>query len=74
VAQLVREKTGKQVSVRTVRRIGKEELGAKKARGRKRTAEESEYSGARGREIAFMQGERHTDFSDAFLLFIFSVA
>ena len=38
----VRVKTGKEVSARTVRRYGKEELGAKQRRGKKRTAEESE--------------------------------
>lgn len=41
VAQSVREKTGKGVSDRTIRRIGKEQLGGRKTRGRKRTAEES---------------------------------
>jgi transposase len=41
VANQVREKTGKQVSDRTVRRIGTEELGGRKTRGKKRTAEES---------------------------------
>lgn len=40
VAEAVREKTGKQISDRSVRRIGREELGAKKTRGTKRTAEE----------------------------------
>lgn len=38
----VREKTGKEVSARTVRRYGKEELGARQRRGKKRTADESE--------------------------------
>jgi transposase len=37
----VREKTGKEVSSRTVRRYGKEELGARLRRGKKRTADES---------------------------------
>lgn len=40
IANQVREKTGKSVSDRTIRRIGKEELGAVKTKGRKRTAEE----------------------------------
>ena len=44
VAVQVREKTGKHVSDRTVQRIGKEELGGKKTRGRKRSAEESKYT------------------------------
>ena len=38
----VRAATGTEVSLRTVRRYGEEELGAKKRRGIKRTAEESE--------------------------------
>jgi transposase len=37
----VRAATGTEVSLRTVRRYGKEELGAKKHKGIKRTAEES---------------------------------
>jgi len=37
------DKTGKEVSVQTVRRIGHEELGARHRRGKKRTADESEY-------------------------------
>jgi transposase len=42
VAEQVREKTGKAVSDRTVQRVGKQELGGRKTRGKKRTAEESE--------------------------------
>jgi hypothetical protein len=42
VAERVREATGKSVSDRTVQRIGKEELGGRRTRGKKRTAEESE--------------------------------
>ena len=38
----VREKTGAEVSLRTLQRYGKEELGATMRRGKKRTAEESE--------------------------------
>jgi transposase len=37
------DKTGKQVSIQTVRRIGHEKLGARQRRGKKRTADESEY-------------------------------
>jgi hypothetical protein len=44
IASKVREATGINVSDRTVRRIGKEELGAKKKRGNKRTAQECEYN------------------------------
>jgi transposase len=40
LAACLRERTGKNVSDRTVQRIGKEQLGAKKTRGKKRTAEE----------------------------------
>lgn len=42
IAESLRRKTNKSVSDRTVRRIGKEELGARKTKGLKRTAEESE--------------------------------
>ena len=38
----VQQKTGKEVSARTLRRYGKEQLGAKQRRGKKRTAEESQ--------------------------------
>jgi hypothetical protein len=38
----VQAKTGKELSLRTLRRYGKEELGAKQRRGKKRTADESE--------------------------------
>lgn len=41
VAQQLRARTGKTVSDATVRRYGKEQLGIKKGRGKKRTAEES---------------------------------
>ena len=44
VADTVRQRTGKEVSLRTVRRYGKEELGARQRKGKKRTAEESEYA------------------------------
>jgi len=38
----VRQKTGKQVSIQTLRRYGHKELGAKQKRGKKRTADERE--------------------------------
>ena len=41
IAQQLRKNTGKQVNDRTVRNYGKEQLGIKKGRGKKRTAEES---------------------------------
>lgn len=37
----VREKTGTQISLRSLQRYGKEELGAKQRRSKKRTAAES---------------------------------
>jgi hypothetical protein len=37
----VRAKTGKELSLRTLRRYGKEQLGAKQKRSKKRTADES---------------------------------
>ena len=46
----VRQKTGKELSARTLRRYGKEELGAKQKRGKKRTADESEYMLTQERE------------------------
>src|SRR6185312_9930961 len=38
----VQQRTGAKVSLRTLQRYGKEELGAMKRKGKKRTAEESE--------------------------------
>ena len=40
----VQQKTGKQVSLRTIQRYGKEELNAKQIRGKKRTANECQSS------------------------------
>jgi hypothetical protein len=40
--QSVRQKTGKQIALRTLQDYGKKELGAKQRRGKKRTADESE--------------------------------
>lgn len=42
----VRQKTGKQVSIQTLRRYGRQELGAKQKRGKKRTADERECTRA----------------------------
>lgn len=44
LADTVRRATGKDVSDRTVRRIGKGELEAKKKRGKKRTADECKHA------------------------------
>jgi transposase len=43
IAGLVRQNTGKSVSVQTVRRIGKQQLGASQRRGQKRTAAECKH-------------------------------
>lgn len=48
----VQAATGTDLSLRTLRRYGKEELGAKQRRGKKRTTEESEYGGEGVREFA----------------------
>jgi transposase len=50
IAEHVRQNTGKSVSDRTVRRIGKEELGASQRRGQKRTAAECQYIHTPNRE------------------------
>ena len=42
----VREKTGAEIPLRTVQRYGKEELGVRQRRGKKRTAEERQYTDA----------------------------
>ena len=42
----VRQKTGKELSLRSLQRYGKEELGAKQRRGKKRTSEECECAAA----------------------------
>lgn len=46
----VQAKTGKHISIQTLRRIGKQELGAKQKRSKKRTADESESTEAHERE------------------------
>jgi transposase len=46
----VKAKTGKEISIQTLRRIGKEELGAKQKRSKKRTADESESIQQREKE------------------------
>jgi transposase-like protein len=40
----VEEKTGKSMSPRTLRRYGEEDLAARRTQGKKRTADESEYT------------------------------
>jgi hypothetical protein len=53
----VRQKTGKELSLRSLQRYGKEELGAMKRRSKKRTAAESEYSAACERGQALLLAE-----------------
>jgi hypothetical protein len=43
IQQQVQDRTRKQVSIQTIRRYGKDELGARFIRGKKRTREESKY-------------------------------
>lgn len=53
----VQAKTGKNISIQTLRRIGKEELGARQKRSKKRTADESEYTEAIKRECGCLPVE-----------------
>ena len=46
----VKEKTGKEISVQTLRRYGKEECAAKQRHSKKRTADESEHTRTRDNE------------------------
>jgi hypothetical protein len=46
LVESIQHKTGKQVSPRTIQRIGKNELRGRKTRGKKRTADECEYTNA----------------------------
>lgn len=48
----VQRKTGKQLSLRTLQRTGKEELGARSKHTKKRTADESEHTRHSGRRCA----------------------
>jgi transposase len=54
----VRAKTGKELSLRTLRRYGKEQLGAKQKRSKKRTAGESESAEAHEGERACLPVEQ----------------
>jgi hypothetical protein len=53
----VRQKTGKQLSIQSLRRIGREQLGAKHKRSKKRTSQESECTAIRGMEHAPLPAE-----------------
>jgi transposase len=57
----VQAATGAAVSIQTLRRYGKEELGAKQQHTKKRTADESECGAACGREAASLCMELWTD-------------
>jgi hypothetical protein len=46
----VKEKTGKEISVQTLRRYGKEECAAKQRHSKKRAADESEHTRTRDNE------------------------
>lgn len=46
----VKEKTGKEISVQTLRRYGKEECAAKQRHSKKRSADESEHTRPRDNE------------------------
>lgn len=54
---LVRQRTDTEVSLRSLQRYGREELGAMQRRSKKRTAAESEYSAACEREQAPLVAE-----------------
>lgn len=53
----VRQKTGSEVSLRSLQRHGKEELGARDKHTKKRTADESEYTATGQRRCARVWGE-----------------
>jgi hypothetical protein len=61
VAQSVCEKIGKSVSTPTIRRYGKEELGATQRRGKKRTAEECECTHTREEHAVMCMHSQHVD-------------
>ncbi len=56
----VKAKTGKELSIQTLRRIGKQELGAKQKRSKKRTAGESESTESHEREQARLPAEHES--------------
>ncbi|MDR3390352.1 MAG: hypothetical protein P4L77_01340, partial [Sulfuriferula sp.] len=53
----IRAATGKQISLRSVQRYGKEELGARQRRGQKRTADESKSTAASKRGTSLLHAE-----------------
>lgn len=57
----VRQKTGTEVSLRSLQRYGKEELGARDKQSKKRTAEESECNSTRERRDASLPVEWRPD-------------
>jgi hypothetical protein len=60
LAAQLRAATGSSVSDRSVRRYGKEEVGARQTRGKKRTAEEREYAHAHQRHCMCLLHEHWT--------------
>jgi len=54
----LRAKTRKQISLRSLQRYGKEELGAKSKRSKKRTVDESEYTQSGGSQQARLPVEQ----------------
>lgn len=55
---IVRQKTGKKLSIQTLRRYGKQELGAKEKHTKKRTADESGYKTCEKVEQVFVYVEQ----------------
>lgn len=61
----VREKTGKPVSVQTLRRVGKKQLEIKSKTTRKRTREERQCTHACGSARTHLVDEQHADLNDS---------
>jgi len=57
----IQQKTGKEVSLRSVQRYGKEELGARDKHSKKRTAHESQYVRTCMRRAAWLHVEHAAD-------------
>ena len=57
----VQAATGQQLSLRSLQRYGKQELGAKQKHTKKRTAAESEYAAACKRRASLLPGELGAD-------------
>jgi transposase len=70
--QTVEEKTGKKISIRTIRRYGKEKLNARNKRTQKRTQQESPFAQHRERaaELLLRVCTRLTNFGYCISLFV----